>query len=49
LTDDDVKLAPEQISPGEVRSKPRSTWPAAAHPFEHPYFWAGFILMGDPS
>jgi CHAT domain-containing protein len=22
--------------------------PAPARPFEHPYFWAGFILIGNP-
>ncbi len=22
--------------------------PIAGHPFEHPHYWAGFILMGDP-
>jgi tetratricopeptide (TPR) repeat protein len=21
---------------------------AAVHPFEHPYYWAGFVLMGEP-
>jgi CHAT domain-containing protein len=21
----------------------------AIHPYEHPYYWAGFILIGDPN
>jgi CHAT domain-containing protein len=23
--------------------------PAATYPFAHPHYWAGFILIGDPS
>jgi CHAT domain-containing protein len=33
----------------EMRSRPKSGRPALAQPFEHPYYWAGFILEGDPS
>jgi tetratricopeptide (TPR) repeat protein len=31
---------------GEPRK--REGQPVAAHPFEHPHYWAAFILMGDP-
>ncbi len=49
-TDEKDKLAPDQNPRGEVRirDRPRSAQPKA-RPYEHPYFWAGFILVGDPS
>jgi tetratricopeptide (TPR) repeat protein len=31
---------------GEVRH--RADTPAALHPYEHPHFWAAFVLVGDP-
>jgi CHAT domain-containing protein/tetratricopeptide (TPR) repeat protein len=37
-----------------TRSKPRPPQPSSAMPptrqrnFDHPYFWAGFVLIGDP-
>jgi hypothetical protein len=34
------------ISRGERRH--RSVPPAESHPFAHPHYWAGFILIGDP-
>jgi CHAT domain-containing protein/tetratricopeptide (TPR) repeat protein len=38
--------------PGEVRGQVRD-WgppavPVAVHPFEHPYYWSAFILIGEP-
>jgi tetratricopeptide (TPR) repeat protein len=35
-----------QVSRGEVR-KLKGT-PVSAHPYEHPYYWAAFVLVGDP-
>jgi CHAT domain-containing protein len=35
-----------------TRSRPRPARPAAApvrRSYDHPYFWAGFILVGDPN
>jgi CHAT domain-containing protein len=29
--------------------KPARIRPASQHPFEHPYYWSAFILIGDPS
>ena len=36
----------ESLSRGTPRQK-RGV-PVAGHPFEHPHYWAGFILLGDP-
>jgi tetratricopeptide (TPR) repeat protein len=46
LTSDELESALEQISRGIPRSK--AGQPVAGRPFEHPHYWAGFILMGDP-
>jgi CHAT domain-containing protein len=48
LSCDEVNFKLEQISRGEVRSRRKSATPTAAHPYAHPYYWAGFILTGDP-
>jgi CHAT domain-containing protein len=40
----DAELKP--IARGIPRAKRGQ--PIAGHPFEHPHYWAGFILMGDP-
>ena len=38
-------LTPEEI--GRLNSgQPIAS--SAAHPYEHPYYWASFILVGDP-
>jgi tetratricopeptide (TPR) repeat protein len=34
------------LSRGEVHEK--ASKPMAAHPFAHPHYWAGFVLIGDP-
>jgi tetratricopeptide (TPR) repeat protein len=47
LTSDQVENNSKQIARGKPRS--RKGDPVAAHPFEHPHFWAAFILTGDPS
>jgi CHAT domain-containing protein len=31
-----------------VKELPRATEGAAFRPYADPYFWAGFILIGDP-
>ncbi len=35
-----------QQSRGKVRG--RIDGPVSIHPYEHPYFWAAFVLVGDP-
>jgi tetratricopeptide (TPR) repeat protein len=35
-----------QVSRGDVR-RLKGT-PVATHPYEHPHFWAAFVLVGDP-
>ena len=48
-TREEATHAMEQISRGSVRNKAMApAIPAPAHPYEHPYYWAGFILVGDP-
>jgi CHAT domain-containing protein len=36
---------------GTKRSQPAKQvgTPASVHPFAHPYYWAPFILVGDPN
>jgi CHAT domain-containing protein len=46
-------LTAEEVA-GLTRSRPRPARPAAAaaparRSYDHPYFWAGFILVGDPN
>jgi CHAT domain-containing protein len=36
----------EGPNPVDVAARHRSSGP---RPFEHPYYWAAFILVGDPS
>jgi CHAT domain-containing protein len=31
------------------RKSRKGTPPAGVTPFDHPYYWAAFILVGDPS
>ncbi len=45
LTSDEAEAELEQITRGEPRAKQGQ--PVAGRPFEHPHYWAGFILMGD--
>jgi CHAT domain-containing protein len=35
-----------QVSRGDVRR--RVDTPVPIHPYEHPHFWAAFVLVGDP-
>jgi CHAT domain-containing protein len=46
LMTEEIDTELKSIARGEVRQKISPT--AVAHPFGHPYYWAGFVLMGDP-
>jgi CHAT domain-containing protein len=35
-----------EVSRGDVRR--RVDAPVSIHPYEHPHFWAAFVLVGDP-
>jgi CHAT domain-containing protein len=58
LSDDQVEVAVSDLERGEVRpmvagpGRPKGASAAAPAPapgrFEHPYYWAAFILVGDP-
>jgi CHAT domain-containing protein len=37
----------KSLSRGEIIKT--TELPVATHPFEHPHFWAAFVLVGDPS
>ena len=41
-----LKLDPAAATRGERNAIPASR--GTARPFEHPYYWAGFILIGNP-
>src|SRR4029079_15338365 len=57
---DEAKRWLRNLSPGEAAAElnrlgdstaiptPTSPVPAGARPFDHPRFWAAFILVGDP-
>jgi CHAT domain-containing protein len=46
LSEKEAKVAVEALPRGKVvKRKPAA---AAARPYAHPYYWAGFILVGDP-
>jgi CHAT domain-containing protein/tetratricopeptide (TPR) repeat protein len=47
LTSEAVDAGLQPIARGIPRAKRGQ--PVAGHPFEHPHYWAGFILMGDPN
>jgi serine/threonine protein kinase/tetratricopeptide (TPR) repeat protein len=47
LSSAEVDSQLEQISRGSPR--PKQGKPAPDHPFEHPHYWAAFVLMGDPN
>jgi tetratricopeptide (TPR) repeat protein len=48
LTDENIDREHADVARGPNGAGPRAARPAKAHPFEHPYYWAGFILVGDP-
>ena len=47
LTADQVAGELQQIARGQPRAKEGQ--PVEGHPFDHPHYWAAFILTGDPS
>jgi CHAT domain-containing protein len=48
LTGTDVKRELNQIARGPLETRPGPP-PVEGHPFAHPHYWAGFILIGDPN
>jgi CHAT domain-containing protein len=50
LTADDAKERLAALPPKE-RGQPvtKTSPPVAPKPYAHPYYWAGFILVGDPN
>ena len=48
LTAKEVDEALVQLPRGEPLAKPAAPVSAAVHPYAHPYYWAAFILIGDP-
>jgi CHAT domain-containing protein len=45
LTRSDTGASPKDVL---ERARPVATT-GSMRPYEHPYFWAGFILVGDPN
>jgi CHAT domain-containing protein len=48
LSADQVEQRLDELSRGVPRPRPPAPVPAAVHPYGHPYYWAAFILVGDP-
>jgi hypothetical protein len=48
LTARDVDRRLAELPRGAERERPAAPVPAAEHPYGHPYYWAAFILIGDP-
>jgi CHAT domain-containing protein/Tfp pilus assembly protein PilF len=48
LNADQVERRLDELSRGAPRPRPATPVPAAVHPYGHPYYWAAFILVGDP-
>jgi CHAT domain-containing protein len=49
LTVKEVELHLAALPRGQEREKPAAPVPALMHPYAHPYYWAAFILIGDPT
>ena len=41
--------AADPVTRSEPRKSLKAQAPAAMTQFDHPYYWAGFILVGDPN
>jgi CHAT domain-containing protein len=52
LSPDDVRVLTKDLESrgtrGRVESRDGAADPKAVHTYEHPYYWSGFILIGDP-
>jgi tetratricopeptide (TPR) repeat protein len=49
LSREELQRLVNELPAGTRGSEVETTRPnAAAHPYEHPYYWAGFFLIGDP-
>jgi CHAT domain-containing protein len=46
LDADQIADGLQEIARGEPRAKAGK--PVAGHPFDHPHYWAAFVLVGDP-
>jgi CHAT domain-containing protein len=43
-----TKDLPTRGTRGRVEARRKAEGPAAVHGYDHPYYWSGFILVGDP-
>ncbi len=44
-----ARQLPDDATRGSIRQRQtRVSSPETVHPYEHPYYWAAFILIGDP-
>jgi CHAT domain-containing protein/Tfp pilus assembly protein PilF len=49
LSSEEVNQHIAQLPRGAEVERPSAPVPAAVHPYAHPYYWAAFILVGDPN
>ena len=55
LTSEDVEallaedLDSDRLDRGTLRDRPLARTEGATHPYADPYYWAAFILIGDPT
>jgi len=49
LTAKEVTERLSELPRGIPREKPAAPASASPRPYEHPYYWAAFILIGDPN
>jgi CHAT domain-containing protein len=48
LSAKDVDRELAQLPRGQERERPSAPGIREGHPYDHPYYWAAFILIGDP-